>query len=321
METVAVCAWGISSSLCSVNVDAEPGDTIHVANVVEELLSEDEERLVLVVAPGVSQAMEVIGEVKRRGLNHYRVEATGIPETMLSGLSMDELIAFHLGWLRVTAPARLSARRRTPAVSRREALRKLFLVTREYVLAPEELPRGCGSACPYGAVKENGTVALEKCRGCMLCIHHCPGARAPGWAGPRELLYAYSYAAEKALDAVLLVCRGALPGLDAVAAEASPAKLLPVHVPCLGWLSPRLLGVVEEALGMPFLVYAPGGGACSACPAASHVTGHVKGLRESGARVISSLVEASTLAYTGYTRPRLSPGEAVERLARLLEED
>jgi len=230
-----VCAWGLRSSLCTRTVDVELGDASSVALAVAEEL--DEADGVVLAAPGLEAASRVVEEVERLGRNPFLVEVTGIPETILSGLTLDELLAYHAGLLSASLEARRSAVARRPAVTRRELLRRAFLVEEQYVLPPSSVAGCPDEACPFGAI-DGGRLRVERCRGCMLCRHRCPRVEAPGLVGPLQLLYAYSYAASKALDGILVVCRRALPLLDAAAVEASPARLLPLHVPCLGWLDP-----------------------------------------------------------------------------------
>ena len=293
----------------------DPGDYGAVAlAVVEEL---DEADAVLLVSPSLGDAVRVVEEVEGLGRNPFLVEATGIPEVMLSGLSLDEVIAYHVGLLESSIPGRRAARPRRPMVTRRELLRRAFMVEERYVLPPSSV-EGCpDESCPLGAVR-GGRLVLERCRGCLLCRHRCPGVRAPPVAGLVQLLYAYSYAAGKGLDGILVVCRSALPLLDRMAAEAGPARLLPFHVPCLGWLNPREARAVEEELGVPVAAYAPA--QCEQrCVGGEEAHREIRGsLLASGVRVVESLAELSTLAYTGYTRRPLPPGEAVERVARRL---
>jgi len=76
--------------------------------------------------------------------------------------------------------------------------------------------------------------------------------------------------------------------------------------------------VLEEELSTPVVVYAPT--AClSRCPAGGEGFREIAGsLVAAGVRVVERLSQASTLAYTGYSRPRISVEEAAERVARRL---
>lgn len=312
-EPVVVCLGGMVSGLCSVGVEALLDDTVKLVDIVDAVWGEDPERPILFVAPslrGFSGFLRSLGEM---GRNPFLVEVTGVPETMLSGLSMDKLIEYYAGFIALTFGERRRASKRRPAVTRRELFRRLFLVTPEYVIQPRGLGAGCDDACPLGALR-GGRVEESRCRGCMVCLHRCGASTL--WAGAAAMAYAYRYVSEHGLDGVLFVCRERLDLLDEKAIEASPAKLLPVHLPCTGWLSPRLVAAMA-GLGVYVHVLA-GPGVCSGCPRWEPLAsaGHLDALREAGAVVSEDLSPASSYAYTGYTRKRLD----MEEVLRVLEE-
>lgn len=311
MEPVVICLGGMLSSHCSTSIDVVLDDYTKLVDVLDAVWGEEPGRPVLFVASRLSGFPGLLREIGEMGRNPFLVEVTGIPETMLSGLPLDKLIEYYAGFMTVTLRDRRRAAKRRPAVTRRELFRRLFLVTPEYVIPPEHIDKCIQDSCPLGAVKD-GRIDLSRCRGCMACIHGC--SEPPAWGGIASIAYAYRYVAENGLDGVLFICRERLGDLDQKAIEASPAKLLPFHLPCAGWLGP---GVVKGLLrlGVYVHVYA-GPGVCENCPrwdplSESKLLGRLRG---AGAVVSDSLSEASMHAYQGYTRQAVSLEEAVKIL-------
>jgi ferredoxin len=311
LEPVVVCLGGMVSRLCSLSIDVVLDDFTKLVDAVDRVWEEEPRRPVLFVASGLRGFSGLLRELGELGRNPFLVEATGIPETMLSGLSMDKLIEYYGGFMVATMGDRLRAVKRRPAVTRRELFRRLFLVTPEYIIPPPEGVERCRGRCPLGAVGERG-LDTSRCRGCMVCIHGCTAP--PQWAGVAGLAYAYRYVEENGLDGILFLCRERLDDLDEKAVEASPAKLLLFHLPCAGWLSPGLVRALVE-LGVYVHVYA-GPRVCSGCPRweALHASQHLEALRRAGAVVSENLSEASMHAYEGYTRPKRSLEEVVKKL-------
>ena len=270
----------------------------------------------LLVSAGLRGASTILSELESLGYNPYLVEFTGVPEVMLSGLSIDDVIRFNLGYLSLTLSERLSARRVYPAVSRRELFRSMFIVIPRYVIIPEIKRGEACSSCPYGALSEDG-VDEKRCRGCMLCMSKCLHVfrKMPAWTGPASMAYIYSYAVSRSLDGVLFICHRALDVLDEKAVEASPARLLPVHIPCISWLSPRLLSVLRK-LGLYVHVYTDE--ACSKCRYSEAASIAAEELRAAGITVSGSLIEASPYAFTGYGREKLSEEEIAEEFMKAL---
>lgn|GEM_PF-6813689 len=315
-EPVVVCLGGMVSSHCRISVDTVLEDYSKLVDIVDTVWGEEPDRPVLFVSSSLRGFSGFLRELGELGRNPFLVEVTGIPETMLSGLPLDRLVEYYAGFIAVTYGERRRAVKRRPAVTRRELLRRLFLVVPEYVVPPPRLGEGCAAACPLGAVGRDGGVDLGRCRGCGVCIHGC-GA-APGWPGVAVLAYAYRYVAEHGLDGIVFVCRDRLDALEEHVIEASPAKLLPIHVPCAGWLSPRLLSTLER-LGVYVHVLA-GHGVCGGCQRWEPLSaaGHLEKLREAGVVVSESLVEASSRAFTGYARQKLDIEKVVEELEAAL---
>ena len=314
-----VCLGGIVSEACTRSAEARLDERERVVRVLEEVWGEDSGRPVLLVSPGLRGFEDVLTDVEELGFNPFLLEATGVPETMLSGLPLETVIGFHVGLLEATGAERRSARRIQPRVSRREALRRLFLVLPRYRVLPRlRDPRGCGDGvCPYSALGPRG-LDEKRCRGCMVCAWRCPGVVEPLlWTGPLGMLYAYRFVSEHGLDGVLFICRRMLGRLDEAAVEASPARLLAFHVPCVSWLYPQLLGVLRERLGVYVHVYYDPGG-CAGCETREAAEAAAEALRVSGAVVSGSLVEASAHAFTGYSRPRVGLEEAAEAMLEAL---
>jgi len=318
-EPVVVCLGGMVSRNCSVSVDYVLEDYSKLVDVVDSVWEEEPGRPVLFVAASLRGFSGFLRELGELGRNPFMVEVTGIPESMLSGLSVDRLVEYYAGFMAVTLGERRRAVKRRPAVTRRELLRRLFLVTPEYVITPR-LPEGrdCSEACPLGAIR-SGKVDAGRCRGCGVCVHGC--GVAPAWPGAAVLAYAYRYVSEHGLDGVVFVCRDRLNELEERVIEASPAKLLPLHVPCVGWLAPRLAAALRE-LGLYVHVLA-GPGLCGGCPRWEPLASsrHLRSLMESGVVVSERLVEASMHAFTGYTRPRLELERVLEVLGKALSGD
>ncbi len=309
----------MESELCSQRLDATLDETERLVEFIRALWGDEgEPGPLLLVSASLRGAAKLLSELESLGYNPYLVEFTGVPEVMLSGLSLDDVIRFHLGHISITMRERLSAKRVYPAVTRRELFRSMFLVTPRYVILPE-IRHGheCSDACPYGALSDD-SVDEKRCRGCMLCMSRCPSAfsKMPAWTGPASMAYVYSFAASKSLDGVLFICRRSLDALDEKAVEASPARLVAVHIPCVSWLSPRLLGVLRK-LGLYVHVYYDPG-ACSSCRVAEAARVASQELAKRDITVSASLMEASPYAFTGYGRKRLSEEEIAEEFIRAI---
>ena len=315
-----VCLSGLESSLCTHRLDANLDEVERVVEFARALYDSGKDRLLLLVAAGLRGAARILSELESLGYNPFLVEFTGVPEVMLSGLSLDDVIRFHLGHLSLTMMERRRARRVYPAITRRELFRSAFIPTPRYMIPPsigEEDADECSRFCPYDAIGGKG-VDEKRCRGCMLCVTRCRGAasKMPAWTGAASMAYIYSFAASKSLDGVLFICRNALDYLDEKVVEASPARLLSVHVPCISWLPPKLLSVLKS-LGLYVHVYYDPR-VCASCRSAKAAEIAAKELAESGVTVSSSLTEASAYAFTGYGRARLSEDELAEVFIRAI---
>lgn len=313
------CTGGLVSDKCTTSIDVQVSDTRALLEALESIWSRDPERPVLLVTPSFRGFDALLEELEEMSRNPFLVEATGVPETILTGLSVEELIDYWIGMLRLTMRERVSARRRSPRVSRRELLRRLFLVPPRYVILPRARSTSvaCGGICPFEALGE-GRLDEDKCEGCMLCTWLCPGGfEPPSWAGPSSLLYAYRFIDKYGLDGILFICRRMLGALDTAAVEASPARLAPFHIPCVSWLNPRLLQALAR-LGVYVHVYA-GEEACSGCRLEKAVTRALEALKEAGVTIATNLASAGSAAFTGYTRPRRSLEEVAGILASELE--
>ncbi|ABM81202.1 hypothetical protein [Hyperthermus butylicus] len=309
-----VCMNGISSAKCTRTVEIGLGDLHATVDLLDDVWGESPERPVLLVSTSLRGFDALVKELGELGRNPFLVEATGIPETMLSGLSLDNLIDYYAGFIAATLQERQRAKRRTPPVTRREALRRFFLIPPEYVVLPR-LRGSCGDAevCPYSALTPEG-LDEARCRGCMLCAAMCPGAvEQLAWTGAASLAYAYSFADRYALDGILFICRRSLGMLDEYAVDASPARLLPFHVPCISWLQPSLLAALNK-LGIRVHVHRDPG-ICNGCQLEAAAGIAEKLLSQRGVRVSPRLSEASIYAYTGYTRPKKSMREILVMLA------
>ena len=314
-----ICLSGLESELCSQRLDATLDETERLIEFIRALWGDNNEpEPLLLVSASLRGTARLLSELESLGYNPYLVEFTGVPEVMLSGLSLDDVIRFHVGHTSITLGERLGAKKVYPAITRRELFRSMFLVTPRYVVLPEiRRGHGCSHACPYNALSDEG-VDEKRCRGCMLCMSMCPSVfrKMPAWTGPASMAYVYSFAASKSLDGVLFICRKNLDVLDERAVEASPARLLAVHVPCVSWLSPRLLGVLRK-LGLYVHVYYDPD-ACGSCRVAEAARMASQELVKHGVTVSASLMEASPYAFTGYGRRRLSEEEIAEEFIRAI---
>lgn len=314
------CMGGLVSEKCTKIVEVQLNETNAAINLVDSVWAKEPFKPILFVAPALSGFSRLLEELSELGRNPFLVEATGIPETMLSGLSLDNIIEYWIGMLMATLAERKNARRRSPRVSRREVLRRLFLVPPRYVLLPRlrSTPIVCRreAVCPFSALKA-GRLDESKCQGCMLCAWECPeSVEAPLWTGPSGLLYAYRFVDKHGLDGILFICRSRLERLDSSAVEASPARLAPFHVPCASWLSPRLLRVLAD-FGVYVHVYA-GSEVCHGCGLEAAGTSAADMITANGIRVSGNLAEAGVAAFTGYMRPRRSLEEVIEKMVEAL---
>ncbi|HIQ24023.1 MAG TPA: hypothetical protein EYH50_03140 [Pyrodictium delaneyi] len=320
-NTVEVfCIGGLVSEKCTKSIEVQLSETSAVIDLVDSVWAKEPFKPILFVTPALSGFSRLLEELSELGRNPFLVEATGIPETMLSGLSLDSIIEYWIGMLVTTLAERKNARRRSPRVSRREVLRRLFLVPHRYVLLPRlrSTPVVCGSeaVCPFSAL-EAGRLDESRCQGCMLCAWECPeSVEAPLWTGPSGLLYTYRFIDDYGLDGILFICRSRLEQLDKLAVEASPARLAPFHVPCVSWLSPRLLKVLTD-FGVYVHVYA-GSGVCRGCGLEVASTSAASMLVKNSIRVSGNLAEAGIAAFTGYARPRRSLKEVVVKMVEAL---
>ncbi|BES81448.1 4Fe-4S binding protein [Pyrodictium abyssi] len=320
-NTVEVfCMGGLVSEKCTKIVETQLDETSAAIDLIDSVWAKEPSKPILLVAPALSGFSKLLEELSELGRNPFLVEATGIPETILSGLSLDNIIEYWVGMLVATLAERKSARRRSPRVSRREVLRRLFLIPPRYVMLPKlrSTPVVCrqDTVCPFSAL-EAGRLDEAKCQGCMLCAWACPeSVEAPLWTGPLGLLYAYRFVDEYGLDGILFICRSRLERLDSSAVEASPARLLPFHVPCVGWLGPGLLRALAD-LGVYVHVYA-GRDVCRGCGLEAAGVGAAGMLAASSIRVGENLAEAGAAAFTGYMRPRRSLEEVAEKMTKAL---
>ncbi|BEP17193.1 hypothetical protein PYJP_05450 [Pyrofollis japonicus] len=315
-----LCLSGLESPLCTHRADTSLDNVDQVLEVLRGIWSEDKERLVLIVSTSFKGSARLLEEVESLGHNPFLLEFTGVPEIMLSGLNIDEVISFHLGLLSLTSGERRRAEKIHPAVSRRELLRSAFIVSPKYIILPSirsERAAECANTCPYGALGEKG-LEKNKCRGCMLCAHRCIGAftRLPVWTGASSMAYVYSFAAAKKIDGVVFVCRKALEALEDRVVEASPARLIAVHVPCIAWLFPRLLSALRS-LGLYVHVFFDES-VCRDCRSGEAALIAVKELREIGITVSDSLSEASAYAYTGFGREKVDEDRVASMLLEAL---
>lgn len=308
-EVEVYCLSGLDSRYCSRRFEEGMDDPVRVADLVAPVISSG--KAVLLVSTGFQGFGRVLAELEEVGRNPLLVEATGVPESMLSGLSLDTVILFHLGHIALTLGERRRARKFYPPVTRRQLLKNLFTVTPRYVVQPRNPPLGC-SVCPYNALGEEG-LDESRCRGCMLCCSLCGGC-TPAWTGPAAMAYLYRFVAEAGLDGVVFVCRSQLGLLDVKTVEASPARLAAFHVPCITWLSPRLLRVLEE-LEVHTTVLLDLEGACRGCWLSAAALRAVEELRRAGVVVSDGLSHASSYAFTGYSRRRRSGEEVAALLA------
>lgn len=313
-RATVVCLAGIDVGLCAEKTGLQLSDTDKLVDLVTRIWTSKPQTPVLLVSPSFTGFDSFLGEISSLGFNHFLVDITGVPESILSGLPLEELAGYFLGLLEASLSDRRRAKRASPIVSRRELLRRLFLVPPRHVVVPEPASsEPCNrGVCPYNALG-GSRVSEEKCRGCMLCAWECPSAfKPPHWTGVQGLTHAYRYIDKHGLDGVLFICHNSLGALDSIAAEASPARLLPFHVPCISWLSPQMLEELSS-LGVYVHVFydVDRCGQCGLRLAAEEASSKLGG---KGVVVDSSLVRASRVAFTGYMRPKRS----LEEVARLL---
>ena len=306
-----ICLSGLDSSLCSRRVEASLADTAYVADLVAPIVAEG--RGALLVAPGFRGFPELLDELESLGRNPYLVEAATVVESMLAGLSLESIISYHLGLMTLTLRERRRARKVYPTVTRRQLLKSLFLVQPFFAIQPERVEGHCGSACPYNALGEQG-VDRGRCRGCMLCAVAC--GSPPAWSGPAAVAYTYKFVEANALDGIVFVCRRQLDVLDEKAVEASPARLIVHPVPCISWLHPGLLKALERLEVHVFVLI--DSKRCKGCILERASLKAVETLSAYGLQVVDGLVEASAVAFTGYSRRRRSNGEIAEVLQSAL---
>ncbi|OWJ55721.1 ferredoxin [Pyrodictium delaneyi] len=315
-----VCTGGLVSEKCTRRVEVQLSETSNVINLIENIWADEPSKPILLVVTAFSGFGKLIKEISESGSNPFLIEATGIPETMLSGLPLDTVIEYWAGMLTATLTERKGAKRRSPRVSRREVLRRLFLIPPKYVMLPRlrSVAVNCrrDDVCPFSAL-EAGRFDEDKCQGCMLCAWTCPEAvEAPLWTGPLGLLYAYRFIDKYGLDGILFICHHKLEQLDKSAVEASPARLLAFHVPCVSWLSPRLLESLVS-LGIYVQVYADKN-VCEECGLKPAGFKAIDMLRVNGVHVSENLAEAGAAALTGYIRPKKSLEEVIELMTKSL---
>jgi Fe-S-cluster-containing hydrogenase component 2 len=315
-----LCLAGLESTLCTHRVDSGLEGTNQVLEALQRIWSEDDMRLVLIVSTSFKGSSRLMEEVESLGYNPFLLEFTGVPEVMLSGLSIDEIISFHLGLLSLTAHERRSAEKVYPVVSRRELLRNAFIVSPRYIILPdirEDKAAECINACPYGAITNRG-LEKSKCRGCMFCAHNCVKemAHLPAWTGPASMAYIYSFIANKRLDGVVFTCRRALETFEDRIVEASPARLVAAHIPCIAWLFPRLLRALVD-LGLYVHIFYEED-ACNACRSADATRIAVEELRNIGINISATLSKASMYAYTGFGREKISEDKVASILLEAL---
>jgi ferredoxin len=314
-RVAVVCLAGMDVGLCTEKTGLQLSDRDKLVDLVAGIWASKPQTPVLLVSPSFTGFESFLGELSSLGFNYFLVDITGVPESILSGLPLERLVEYFLGLLEASLSDRRRAKRASPIVSRRELLRRLFLLPPRHVVVPE--PAGSepcdGGVCPYNAL-DRGRVREEKCRGCMLCVWECPSAFKPlHWTGIPGLIQAYSYIDKHGLDGILFICHNNLGVLDSIAAEASPARLLPFHVPCVSWLSPQMLEELSS-LGVYIHVFYDED-RCRQCSLRLAAEKASSKLRGRGVVVGSSLVQAGGAAFTGYMRPRRSLEEVVRLLS------
>jgi Pyruvate/2-oxoacid:ferredoxin oxidoreductase delta subunit len=309
VEVEVYCLAGLDSRFCTRRFEENLDKPSSIVDIVDQAITQG--KIVLLVSTALSGFEKVLAEVEDLGRNPFLLEATGIPEAMLSGLSLDSVISFHLGLITLTVGERRRARKVYPPVTRRQLLRNLFIVKPYYAIQPKEIPgKKCGS-CPYNAIRDDGFLDAGRCRGCMLCLTRC--GLAPIWTGPAALAYTYKFVEEAMLDGVVFICRSQLGLLDSKAVEASPARLIAFHVPCISWLNPQLLRALESLDVYTTVLY--DSGLCKDCKLSKAAEIAVSMLREEGIEVSDSLTPASMHAFEGYSRPKRSGDEVASVLA------
>ncbi len=309
-DIVVACFDGVESRYCNVRAAILFSQTEHVIEVLRDLISS--EKLVILVASSFLGARRLLKEIEEEELNPYLVEFASITESIISGLTVDQIILYHYGMGLLTLEERKKARRVQPPISRREFLRRVFLPPTRYVIQPS-ITRKCvddEKVCPYRALK-HGALDANKCRGCMYCVTRYGCGYNPTWTSRKILAYLYEYVSRYSIDGLLVTCRYHLDGLVDHAAEAAPAKLLLLEVPCISWLNARLLKVLAEKLQLPVFIYLDTS-ICDECWLSRARELAVKWLKENGIPVISELSMASSISGRGYSRISVRAEEVVD---------
>ncbi len=309
-----ICVGGLSLQSCSQTINTSLNDAYTIVEVLENLWKSNDKQPVLIVSPSMRGSVRLLKEIALGGWNPFIVEITGLPESVLSGLPLELLVEYWIGFIIATLGDRLRAQQVLPSVSRREVLRRLFLVPSVFAILPRVKSdvSVCKDSCPFNAIGDKG-LDETRCRGCMLCVWRCRDRfDPPTWTSITPLLYVYQFLDKHGLDGILFICRNRLDNLDSIAPEASPARLVPYHIPCAGWLSPRLLGALRM-LDVYVHVYA-GKDVCENCRLKEAGITASASLSESGIDIGGSLVRAGSAAYTGYTRLKRSLEEVSKHL-------
>ncbi len=272
-----------------------------VKDFIEARLSKD--KAVLIVAARFNGISGLLNNLEKEGYNTYLVEFTGIPEQVLLGTSLSEIVEYWRGALTITFTERVSARRVPRSVSRREIIRALMAPYR-YLILPQLLDECPSEACPLNAIRRGG-VDESRCLGCMLCGLRC--RIKPPLFLVKLLVYAYSYVYYRRLDGIVLTCTRGLEELERHVAEAAGLSLAPMHLPCLGWLNQDMLKVLIDA-GIHVSVFGSAR-TCGKCDIGAKVN------------VVEELVKAGisvreSIAY-GMGLPRLPPEHFAEKLLAL----
>ena len=312
-KITTVCFDGIESEYCNIRAPALFSQTERVIEAISDIISEG--KVALIVASSFIGVSRLLESVEQEGLNPFLLEFAAITESILSGLSIDQIILYHYGVALLTLDERLSATRVKPAVSRRELLRRAFLIPERYVIPPRISKRCEDEVCPYAAI-EGKDLNLAKCRGCMYCVTRFECGPLPKWSSVDVFAYVYSFASEHSIDGLVVTCRRQLDSVTYHVTEATPAKLLLLAVPCISWLDARLLKRLIERLDLPVYVYLDES-VCSECWLSKVARQAVEWLRDSGIPVVSELVEAAEAAGRGYSRRGVEP----ERVAEILSEE
>ncbi|RUM46597.1 MAG: hypothetical protein DSY37_04905 [Hyperthermus sp.] len=311
---LVLCVGGLISSRCGVKIEEPVLSLESLGGILSSIWGNDPNTLILVVSPTFEGLNALLASLEEEGWNHYLLEVTGVPESMMSGLSLDKLIDYYLGFMALTSEERLGAKPVRPTVTRRELLRRLFLIQPVYTMIPRMVSK-CGErgVCPYGAISGEGEIEESKCRGCMLCTWKCPSSfNAPSWSSHPGLSYAYKMIYENQLDGILIVCRHHLEELGQRAVEASPARLLPYHVPCIAGLDARRLRVMASWNLYVHVYFSEE--ACRSCRRFKAVMEAIGEIKDNGITVSDNLTVASAHAYLGFSARRMSPSDAARML-------